>query len=181
MPKSFSTFVAVGLTIGMILLAAGYILRGEEKQEDEENQPDEATVTQVYQVDDTGDIGPRHENLVEITSDHSPQQGSKVALGGELRWSGTIQWTGPENENMNTYGRSELGIHLILSKTSGTNELNVGLLLGDYSVEMGVPLPQGATGYWECISHDSKIIQELGGENVQSSASFDLSVTYQES
>ncbi len=177
-PSAFEAVVLVG---AIFLVAVFFLVTWEGGSPGEEppveNQPvGEAVVARWYMADGTEDIGPEFENLVEIRHTDWPLEGSEVAPDDDLGWSGEIRWTGSENENMGTYGRSNLGIHLIISRVSGTNELNVGLLLGDYSVGMGVPRPAGVTGDWVYVDHDSQTIPELGGS--VPSAPFDLSVTY---
>lgn len=168
--KGVSNVVVAGLVIVIIALAAAYavVMKKEEGK----------AIVKLYTIDGTYQVGPNHKQLVEIIHEDLTPENSEITLGDKLKWSGTVRWMGPENENLNTYGESGLGIHLILSKASGADRVNLILFLGNYSPAKGVPIPPGG----QYIGHDSKTIPELGGENASNiqSVYFDLAVTYRE-
>lgn len=167
LPKLWEIVIVAAIVLGLAYFLAvdGGMGGGSEKAE----------LVKWYQSDGTEKVGPNHMGLVKITHTDFTQEGSKVSPGEELTWSGSINWNGLENEDLSSYGRLKIGIYLILVKTD-EKELNLILLLGDYTEEMGVPKPPGG----QYLDHDGKVIYDLGGEEVSDNQSVNvsLSVTY---
>lgn len=171
------TIIIIILAAIAALITATYFLT-QGKKTTSENQPTQATVTYLAMLDETNDIGPTNENLIKLNHTNWPKKGTKVSENDQLTWSGEIVWKGPAEENMGSYGRDNLNVHLILARASGTEDLYIALLLGPYPGEGKVPMGEGATGDFQYINHDSQTFQELGG-NTQASVNFNLTVTYE--
>lgn len=169
---SINMGVFLAVVIAILAITSYFLITGGEEKR-------EVTLTGWRMVDYTDFVGPTNKGVGRISHKSYTKNGTEIHPGEELHWSGSINWNGSENENLGTYGESELGVHLILTENKGTKKVNLILLLGNYSREMGIsPLPGD-----EYIDHDSQIVQELGGKNASDVQSMDLDlvVTYQKS
>lgn len=163
--------IAIGATV--------YVLSSNQNngKNGESSNQDKAKIEKWYLKDGTQNVGPEREALIGIAHKDWTQKNTTLTAGEDVSWSGEIRWEGSKNENLASYDESNIGIHLIISQNQKTNELHCILYLGKYSKTMGIP--QGVVG--EYIGHDSKKIQELGGENVSQKQSItaNLNVSYQ--
>lgn len=133
----------------------------------------EAKIERWYQIDGTQEVGPKRNGLVQINHNDWTPENTTITPGEEIRWSGGVQWKGSETENLYSYEVEDVSINLIISENQKTSKLYCILYLGKYSKNKGIPQPPGGT----YIGHDSKNLQELGGQKKTITAN--LTVSYQ--